>query len=89
LYAKEGKTIREVANALGCSFELVRKKCHEFGISMRDRGINKIEIDKKALHRLYAKKGKSYAEIAKIFGCSASLISLRIRQFGLKKRKGR
>ena len=49
LYVKEGKTTREVGNALGCSFELVRKKCHEFGIPVQNRRINKSEIEQDIL----------------------------------------
>ncbi len=48
--------------------------------------VKKLDIDESTLRRLYIKEGKSMPEVAKIFDCSVSVISQRVKQFGLKKR---
>jgi DNA-binding CsgD family transcriptional regulator len=89
LYVNEVKTTREIAEIMGCSGEEIRRKCKQFGIPLRNPGTKKVQIDKSTLRRLYQKEGKFMYEIAKTFGFSVSLISVRIRQFGLRKREGR
>ena len=88
LYVKEGKTTRDIAKIMGCSANPIRIKCKKFGIPLRNPGTKKIEIDTSTLRRLYLKEGKYMYEIAKLFNCSASLISVRVRRLGLK-REGR
>jgi hypothetical protein len=41
LYIREGKTTRDIAKMLGCSFETVRKKCIQHGIPLRSCGGNR------------------------------------------------
>jgi transposase len=89
LYVKEGKTTRAIAKIMGCSATPIRIKCMEFGIPLRNPGTKKVDIDTSTLRRLYLKEGKCMYEIAKIFGCSASLISVRIRKYGFKIREER
>jgi DNA-binding CsgD family transcriptional regulator len=88
LYVKEGKTVREIAGIVGCSRDGVRYRCQQFGIPLRKPGSKKLEIDKSTLRRLYIKEGKSGIEVADIFDCSISVISQRVKLFGLKKRDG-
>ena len=88
LYIKEGKTTREIADMVSCSANLIRLKCKAFGIPLRNPGTKKVHIDKSTLRKLYVKEGKCMYEIAEILGCSASLISVRVRRLGLKKEKG-
>lgn len=87
LYVKEGRTIREVAEILDCSRETVRIRCKEFGVPLRRPGNRKLEeINKIALRKLHVKEGKTITDIARIFDCSVSLISQKVKEFGLKKR---
>lgn len=85
LYLKEGKTTREIAKILGCSFDTVRVRCKEFGIPLRNPGSKKLEIDELTLRRLYIKERKSMTEIAKIFNCAISAISMRAKRYGLQR----
>jgi transposase len=87
LYVKEGKTTREIAKIIGCSAYPILAKCKAFGIPLRNPGTEKVQIDRSTLGRLYLKEGKNKTEIAKILNCSASVISLRFKQFGLKKNR--
>ena len=87
LYIKEGKTTREIANQLKCSREVVRKKCLEFGIPLRNPGSKRKEIDEATLRRLYVKEGRNLAEVARIVGCSYSVIQKRVALLGLNKDK--
>ena len=89
LYINEGKTTREIAKKLGCASDVVRRRCHEFGIPLRNPGTEKVQINELILKKLYAKEGKSIAEIAKIFSCSYGVICNRVKLLGLKKREGR
>jgi transposase len=86
LYVEEGKTVREIAKIIGCSREPVRLKCKQFGVPLRPTGSKRVDIDEPTLRRLYVKEEKSMLEVAKIFDCSVSVISQRVKQFGLKKR---
>ena len=89
LYIKQGKSIREIAEILGCSREVVRIRCKKFGIPLRWQR-EKIEgIDKKTLYRLYFKEEKTVTEISTIFHCSISTISQRAKRFGIKLRSPR
>ena len=89
LYIKEGKTTRDIAIIMGCSGDLIRRRCKKFGIPLRNPGTTKLQIDESTLHKLYVKEGKRMHQIAKIFNCSANLISVSVRRLGLKKREGR
>lgn len=48
LYVKEGKSIREVADVLGCSKDIVHARLKDFGIAVRSRarrsGLRKIPL---------------------------------------------
>jgi len=56
---------------------------------MRNPGTKKVQIDESTLQRLYLNEGKCMHEIAKIFNCSASVISKRMKKAGIQKREGR
>ncbi len=88
LYVKEGKTTREIAKTLGCSFETVRVRCKEFGIPLRKPGNKILNINELALGRLYLREDKSMPEIAKILDCSLSTIYKWVNRFGVKKQLG-
>ena len=85
LYIEEGKSIREVAEELRCSYETIRKKLKHYDIPKRNAGTKKIEIDETALWKLYLKEEKSVPEIAKVFDCSVGPIYQKIKRMGLKK----
>jgi transposase len=82
LYIKEGKTTREIAQIIGCSREIIRRSCKQYGIPLRNPGSKEYDIDELTLRRLYIKEGKRLTEIAKMFGCSVSVISRKIKRFG-------
>ena len=89
LYVEEGKTTKEIGKLFNCSGNAIRRRCKQLGVPLRNPGTKKCEIDIPTLRRLHAKEKKSNLEIAKIFNCSPSVISNRIKRFGLKRRKGR
>jgi DNA-binding CsgD family transcriptional regulator len=89
LYIKEVKTTPEIAEKLKCSREVVRKKCIEFGIPLRNPGSKRKAINETTLRRLYVKEGKNLAEVARIVGCSYSVIQKRVVLLGLNKDKKR
>jgi len=89
LYVEEGKTTREIAKTLGCSFDAVRVRCKNLGVPLRNPGSKILDINELTLGRLYVREDKSMSEIAKILDCSVSTIYKRVKQFGLKKQPGK
>lgn len=89
LYVEEGKTTKEIGKIFSCSGNAIRRRCKQLGVPLRNPGTKKCEIDIANLRRLYVKEKKSNLEIAKIFNCSPSVISNRLKQSGLKKKKRR
>ena len=84
LYIEEKKTVTEVASIFNCSTPTILRKARKYDIKLRPRGGKKLDIDESTLRRLYVEEGKSMPEVAKIFDCSVSVISQRVKQFGLK-----
>jgi hypothetical protein len=85
LYIKEVKTTPEIVATLKCSREVVRKKCIEFGIPLRNPGSKRKKINETTLRKLYVKEGKNLAEVARIVVCSYSVIQKRVVLLGLNK----
>jgi len=86
LYIEEKKTVTEVASIFNCSIPTILRKARKYDIKLRPRGGKKLDIDESTLRRLYVEEGKSMPEVAKIFDCSVSVISQRIKEFGSKKK---
>ncbi|MBW2183976.1 MAG: helix-turn-helix domain-containing protein, partial [Deltaproteobacteria bacterium] len=82
---KEGKSPKEVAEILSCSYVTVLKRCKEYGILL---GGQRIEgLSKALLQKLYVKEGKTTREIAKTLGCSFETVRVRCKEFGIPLRK--
>ena len=67
LYVKEGKSSQKIAELFSCSYATVLLKCKEYGIPIKNRGLQ--GIDKEMLEKLYVKEGKTTREVAKILDC--------------------
>ncbi len=87
LYIEDEKTVTEIASIFNCSTPTILREARKYDIKLRPRGgKKKLDIDESTLRRLYVEEGKSVSEVAKIFDCSVSVISRRIKAFGSKKR---
>ena len=85
LCVEEGKSSKEVAELLSCSFVTVRERCREYGIQLKGQQFKK--ITKHQLQKLYVAERKSTREIAKVLGCSSETVRTRCKQFGIPLRK--
>jgi transposase len=85
LCIKEGKSSKEVAELLSCSFVTVRERCKEYGIQLKGQQLKQITKDQ--LQKLYVAEKKSTREVAKVLGCSSETVRMRCKQFGIPLRK--
>ena len=85
LCMKEGKSSKEIAELLSCSFVTVRERCKEYGIPLKGQQLK--EITKHQLHKLYVTERKSIREVANVLGCSSETVRTRCKQFGIPLRK--
>ena len=85
LCAKEERSIKEVAEILSCYHVTVRKRCKEYGISLKGRRVK--GLTKALLQKLYVQEGKSSREVAKILGCWSTTVLYRCKQYGIPLKK--
>ena len=85
LCSKEGKSSKEIAELLSCSFVTVRERCKEYGIPLRGQQLKR--ITKHQLQQLYVSERKSTRAVAKVLGCSSETVRSRCKQFGIPLRK--
>ena len=85
LCIKEGKSSKEVAELLSCSFVTVRERCREYGIPLKGQQLKRITKDQ--LQNLYVTDRKSTREVAKVLGCSSETVRTRCKQLGIPLRK--
>jgi transposase len=81
LCVKEGKSSKEVAEILSCSYGTVLKRCKEYGIPLRGQRIE--GLTKTLLRKLYVKEGKTTREIGKFLGCSFDTVRTGCKKFGI------
>ena len=81
LYVKEGKSSQKIAELFSCSYVTVLSKCKEYGIPIKNRGLQ--GIAKEMLEKLYVKEGKTTREVAKILDCSFETVRTKCKQFGI------
>jgi len=80
LYMKESKSIREVADVLGCSKDMVYRSLKEYGFELRP-GFNRSRLrvyDLAYIKREVSKKG--FGNIAKELGVDVSTLRKHIRK---------
>ena len=75
LCLKEGKSSKEVAELLSCSFVTVRQRCKEYGIQLKGQKLK--QITKHQLQNLYVAERKSTREVAQVLGCSSETVRMR------------
>jgi transposase len=85
LCIEEGKSSKEVAELLSCSFVTVRERCREHGVPLKGQQLKR--ITKHQLQKLYVTEKKSTREVAKVLGCSSETVRTRCRKFGIPLRK--
>lgn len=85
LCAKEERPLKEVAEILSCDYVTVRKRCKEYGITLKGRRVK--GITKALLQKLYVQEGKSSHEVAKILGCWSTTVLYRCKQYGIPLKK--
>lgn len=66
LYVAEGKTSREIAKQVGCSFRTILRKLHKYGLEVRNPGAPLVERlqDADWLRQQYVERGLSTVQIA-------------------------
>lgn len=94
LYLKEKLSAREIAKRLNCAKSAIQNKMKKYGIPARNNSEalrlvprqSKYKISKKKLVNLYEKQKLSTHQIAKRYGCSGSIISSKLKKYGIKTR---
>lgn len=88
LYAAQGKSLGEIASALGCSKATVANYVRRYGIaSARRPGRKPSPIPEQELRDAYVLGGRRLEELAGMFSCSVSTISARIREWSLREER--
>jgi DNA-binding transcriptional regulator LsrR (DeoR family) len=80
-YIRERKSIREVAEALNCSKDMVHRALAEYGIKRRTKGQRRLKLkdyDLSFLHRGVRKKGQ--VKVAEELGVNQSTLSRYLRK---------
>lgn len=87
MYVADGKTSREIAGIVGCSFRTILRKLHEYGLDVRNPGNQRIDKlqDADWLRSEYA-SGKSSTVIASEIGTTASLVVQYLKRHGIPTR---
>ena len=87
LYEQQGLSQREIAHRLGVSKGIVASRMKRYGIVPRPAHVlPQFHIQREDLYRLYHQQKKSQRQIASLYGCSQSLISLKMREYGIPSR---
>ena len=87
LYAKERKSLQEIARIFNCSTTGVAYRCEKYGIKRRPRAEEVKGLSKSILQRLYIKESKSLNKIAEMVSCSPSTVQNRCMRYGIKLRR--
>ncbi len=83
---EKGLIARQIADILGCSKELIRKRYKEIGIKGVDMSeYKKLKLNNKEIEKLYLKDNISAYKIAKVMGCSSTPILNRLDELKIKK----
>jgi excisionase family DNA binding protein len=85
LYVEEGKSIRDIAEALGVSKDIVCRALKAHGIEARTT-VKGLAPSKKDLVRLYASGGKSIREVAEALGVSKDMVYRALKSHGIEAR---
>lgn len=90
-YTHNKKSMQLIANKVGCSYNLIRRKLIKYKIKIRTSlesfkcsSKEKYNIPKKELYNLYWNNKKTIKEIAKIFSCSLTVIGNRLKKYKIK-----
>jgi len=87
LYEQQGLSQREIARRLDVSKSFIASRMKRYGIAPRSAHVPpQFDIQREDLYLLYHRQKKSQAEIASLYGCSQSLISLKMRKYGIPSR---
>ena len=81
LYVNEGKSSQQIAELFSCSYVTVLSKCKEYGIPIKNGGLQ--GITRERLEQLYVKERKTTREAAKILDCSFETVRKKCKQFGI------
>ena len=80
-----GKTIKEIAEELGCSFWTIRNAMVKLKIPRSKIKIKEL-TDKDWLYNQYWEMGKTTHQIAEELGCSHNTIWLALKRFKIERR---
>ena len=80
LYVKEGWTLRDVADYIGCSVDTVVRRMDDYNIPRRTK---RKDISRATLVSLYEDNHASIDTLAHRFNVSAATISNRLHEYGV------
>lgn len=90
LYVDQGKSLAEVASVLGCSRATVANYVRRYGLDTNRTGKvgrRRVSISEEELRESYVREGMHLGELTGAFSCSESLVSARIREWGLREER--
>lgn len=84
---ESGKTIREIADELGCAWNTVQRRMIKRGVKIRNRG--KRQLYCPYIFLALAEMGMSYYDIERLTGVNHSNVSTHLQKIGYRRGKGR
>ena len=87
-YIKERKTIKEISQELGCSYNSIRSLLTKYNIKIRiGKPLKQSILTKEVLYKYYCKQNLTIKEVAKKLGFTDRYISDSLKRFGIKRKR--
>lgn len=86
-YQVKKRSIDDISKELKCDKTIIYKRLKKYGIEVKRRTVFEDQLTKEFLIEQYINLGKSAESISKDFGCGYTAIFLKLKRFGIKRRK--